>query len=303
MEFNYELDIEKISKRIIITAHPICKVLPFQIMECGLFHASRKYYTTGNNMDNYLLMYTVSGAGKLVYKNSVMQLTPHTAALIELKTPFHYETQENNWVFKFAQFNGTAAKIYYDLITKDDRYSIPILSSRAIDTAFNTILSLPAVADITGSISASHSISAILTSMLENIQLNLNEHLDERHIESIQKVLNYIAENYDKDLTLEQISIMTNTSKYYFLKLFKKHTGLTPYNYLINYRINQAQRLLKTTDMTISLIAEKVGFSSAHIFIKHFKNIINMTPLQYRKMEQNQISRFVPAELKKTDNP
>jgi AraC-like DNA-binding protein len=89
--------------------------------------------------------------------------------------------------------------------------------------------------------------------------------------------------NYYKKIKLNDLAQITGMSKYHLSRLFKKHTGYSPHEYLINYRLSQAKDLLKTTDLPIYLIANKLGFSSSSHFVKLFKKETNTTPLNFRK--------------------
>ena len=72
-------------------------------------------------------------------------------------------------------------------------------------------------------------------------------------------------------------------SKSYFLRLFRRSMGTTPYNYLVNFRITQAKELLVLTDHSVSEIAQKVGFGDASNFSTRFAKATGQSPLQYRK--------------------
>ena len=72
-------------------------------------------------------------------------------------------------------------------------------------------------------------------------------------------------------------------SKSYFLRLFRRYMGTTPYNYLVNFRITQAKELLVLTDHSVSEIAQEVGFGDASNFSTRFAKATGQSPLQYRK--------------------
>ncbi len=96
-------------------------------------------------------------------------------------------------------------------------------------------------------------------------------------------LLCYIAEHYNEKVTLDNLCEIIHVSKFHFLKLFKTHTGFTPYEYLINYRINKAKQLLKNTDISVNDVCVCVGFNDESSFIKQFKKATGYTPLNYRR--------------------
>ena len=78
-----------------------------------------------------------------------------------------------------------------------------------------------------------------------------------------------------------------NMSQYHFCRFFKKMSGCTPFEYLINHRIDEAEKLLNDTDKAITTIAYEVGFDTVSYFIKTFKKIKKHTPSQFREAYVN----------------
>lgn len=104
--------------------------------------------------------------------------------------------------------------------------------------------------------------------ILQSAKSDNNESLK---LSPIFSALKYINENFEQDLSLAYISNFTHLSQEYFCRLFKKTTGTTFVQYLNNIRVNNAHRLLTTTDKSLSKIAEECGFSS----VAHMTRIFN----------------------------
>jgi AraC family transcriptional regulator len=98
----------------------------------------------------------------------------------------------------------------------------------------------------------------------------------------LQSVIDYINTHLDQDISLVQLASLVRLSPNYFLQLFKQSTGVTPYQYVLNCRINTAKRLLAQQDLSIAQIAQQVGFYDQSRFTKLFRKRIKMTPKQYR---------------------
>ena len=92
-----------------------------------------------------------------------------------------------------------------------------------------------------------------------------------------------IRKHYQQELCLADLLAEAHMSKSYFLRLFRRYMGTTPYNYLVNFRITQAKELLVLTDHSVSEIAQKVGFGDASNFSTRFAKATGQSPLQYRK--------------------
>ncbi len=92
----------------------------------------------------------------------------------------------------------------------------------------------------------------------------------------------YIDENFDKELNLEFLAHLRFTSKYHLIRVFKKYYGITPRQYLINKRIEQAKKYLES-GKSVSDTCYRVGFESINSFSNLFRAKTNMPPSVYRK--------------------
>lgn len=107
--------------------------------------------------------------------------------------------------------------------------------------------------------------------------------IDEIRNEQFKKVLLYIKKNYNRKLDLKMLSNVANMSKYHFCRFFKSMIGKTLFEYIVEYRIYIAEKLLLETDEKVLDIAMKVGFENIGYFNRKFKEIKNCTPSEYRK--------------------
>ena len=88
----------------------------------------------------------------------------------------------------------------------------------------------------------------------------------------------------DPDLTNSGIASAMGYHPYYLNRLFKDNTGQTLHQYLLEYRVHQACRMLTETNDDVLSIAESCGFGGSSYFIKRFKETVGVTPLKYRAM-------------------
>lgn len=100
----------------------------------------------------------------------------------------------------------------------------------------------------------------------------------------IRDAKQYIQENYQNSITLEDVSTRVGFNATYFSSLFKKDTGYTFLEYLSEVRMNQAKILLKETNLGVAAICEKVGYSDVKHFTKMFTKHIGLKPNEYRKL-------------------
>lgn len=120
--------------------------------------------------------------------------------------------------------------------------------------------------------------------LLLNADLYYISHkMQDRMNTAIKDCCLYINNNFEKDITLTQLSQMLHLSPNYFLKLFKKEMGITPKEYLLQIRLDYARSLLSETDLNINVLASECGFHDASYFSMFFKKRYGTTPLEYRK--------------------
>jgi AraC family transcriptional regulator len=104
---------------------------------------------------------------------------------------------------------------------------------------------------------------------------------------TLMKVDAFIESHIDQKITLTDMAREVGMSKTNFIRLFKKQTGITPGQHLINYRIQKSKTLLIEKDWNIGNIALEVGFSSQGHFDFYFKRRTGKTPKEFRISHQN----------------
>lgn len=102
--------------------------------------------------------------------------------------------------------------------------------------------------------------------------------------ESAHQMMQYIHQNYATDITLDTLAAFMHLNKSYVSRTFKEMIGTTYSHYLRRYRIERAKELLQTTNETITIIAEKVGYPDIAYFSRIFKKETGMTPNDYKQL-------------------
>jgi AraC family transcriptional regulator len=98
----------------------------------------------------------------------------------------------------------------------------------------------------------------------------------------LRQAIDYIHTHLNRDLALAELASVINISPTYFASLFKQAMGISPHQYVIQQRVEQAKLMLSKTDLAIADIALQVGFSSQSHLTQQFKRITGMTPKQVR---------------------
>ena len=96
-------------------------------------------------------------------------------------------------------------------------------------------------------------------------------------------VKRYIDLHFKESLTLAQLAEETHMNKYYLAHVFKREYGISPINYLISRRITESKYLLTETDLSMSQIAQVLGFSSLSYFSQVFRKVQGISPMEFRQ--------------------
>ena len=102
----------------------------------------------------------------------------------------------------------------------------------------------------------------------------------------VRRAMGFIHTHYAEPLTREQIASYIHFSPDYLTDCFRQEQGVTPMEYLNRYRIYQARKLLENSDLTITQIAQAVGFSESAHFTRTFQREVSMTPRAYRRSKR-----------------
>ncbi len=98
----------------------------------------------------------------------------------------------------------------------------------------------------------------------------------------IRRVTDYIRANLRADLSIGELAAQARLSSFHFARVFRRETGETPHQYVTRLRLEEAARLLRSTDQTVLQIAIAVGYDNASHFSVQFKRDYGVTPLAYR---------------------
>lgn len=284
MSINYSTSVGVGSRLVIKTPGKLNYSLPFCLLEIGQFYANKDYDTLRVQKEGFYLVYTWSGKGILKCDGDEEILDSQYAVLIDGKHTHQLRSASGEpWVHYWIHFCGSSADVFQECILSDGGYGIYIDQSELFEQCFDELFQYAQKHDVQNSVAISMTIHRLLSIMIEDRFSEKNGRKFVLHQGDIRRVVDYIQENYNQQISLDDLIEVVHLSKYYFLKLFKQHTGLSPYEYLIHFRINKAKMLLRSTDRSVGSIAAEVGFLDESNFIKQFKKITGSKPLVYRK--------------------
>ncbi|WP_245975992.1 helix-turn-helix domain-containing protein [Paenibacillus prosopidis] len=110
---------------------------------------------------------------------------------------------------------------------------------------------------------------------------HMEKRSDDRNMESIEAVKEYISKHLSEELSLDTVAAKVYISPKYLSKIFKEEIGINYTDYVTKKRMEKALELMATNNMTVEQIANTVGYGTSAYFIKKFKEINGCTPKTY----------------------
>lgn len=250
-------------------------------LQCGRFVYGPGYSLTRDSFDSYLLMYVEQGSLQLE-ADGFPGSTVSSGQFVFLNCyARHAYSTRVGWTSLWCHFDGVTAGHWYDSVT----------------ARFGNVFTLPNVWPAAGKLAAIYEtfsggsvvreplLSKYLTDILTAIILYTpTDVTDSAQLSAVETVTTYISEHFAERLTINKLAAIAGFSEYHFIRIFKRRTGFTPYEYLINTRMSNARYLLKNSVLPIKEICFSTGFSCESSFCSTFKRIEGITPAQYRNL-------------------
>jgi AraC family transcriptional regulator len=104
---------------------------------------------------------------------------------------------------------------------------------------------------------------------------------------AVERAIGYMWERYSEPLSLAEIAKIAFFSRFYFIRIFRDATGVSPGRFLAAVRIHQAKHLLLNTSMTITEVASAVGYNSLGSFTNYFTDSVGISPNRFRQLARN----------------
>jgi transcriptional regulator GlxA family with amidase domain len=116
----------------------------------------------------------------------------------------------------------------------------------------------------------------------QDLHLQTLQGIDLEHAENIDNVCRNIRENPGRKFLVSQLAAKASMCVDHFIRVFKRHKGMTPGDYIVDCRIEAARGLLQSSTHNISQISELLGYANVYAFSKQFKERTGKAPTHYR---------------------
>ena len=242
-----------------------------------------------------IFQFTLSGKGIIEVNGEKIVLEKGKAFLVSIPSNHQYYLPEDSKQWEFVFITIIGSQISQDIKKLHEKYGQVITLSMhepVMELFFNIYWQATGQKIVDGYQSSSLAYQFVME--LFRMQLNKDDKLEAKYDKQIRQVITYLEDNYQKDLSLEELAKQAQMSKYHFNRTFTSIVGVTPIEQLTKIRLENAMRLLLHTNQNVELIAKLVGYSGANYFCKVFKKYCSITPLQFRE----QYASYTQIEIK-----
>lgn len=252
----------------------------YYILVTGRFFCTHGYRIKREGNTDPLLIYITDGQLHLKYENKKYIARKDEIILIDCYKPHtYYSDSKCNFIF-FHFAGSNSLSITNHLISQNNGPLFKLANKKNIYKAMNDLISKLYYEQPVEDIDLSSVVYNCLCLIPSFNQISSFSSLPTS--DAISNVIHYIRNNIEKKLSLKTLAEQANLSQYYFSHLFKKETGITPIEYVSITKINLAKTMLKTTQRTISEIADSLGYSSSSSFINAFTSRVGISPAKFR---------------------
>ncbi|MBQ7901804.1 MAG: AraC family transcriptional regulator [Clostridia bacterium] len=248
------------------------KTMPFYLTSIG----ATKNQTIVHRplgIEDYQFLYTAEGAGECFINGDCFELKKGSLFFLPSSYPHEYHVISDRWETKYLTFNGSGVKSFFDfepwIANISGKFDFEEYHSKLYEYKQNIALDTK--------------LSVYLYSMLLELRdcLEFASAPSRKQRDIITAALHGFSENPGNSLS--DIANGFGISEEHFCRLFKKHTGYRPFEYMNLIRIQKAKELLSNTDTDIKDIAAQIGFESHSYFSMLFKKHVGVTPTMYRQ--------------------
>lgn len=276
--FNANNTIKERSTIVFTTPSPWAVENLLYIEMYGNFVCDERYKVRRGSFDSYLLILTIAGRGVVETPHGTKKCFRESIALIDCNEEHTYYA-DKNWEFLWIHFNGgNSSELVKNIISHHGNVvymPVTSLTHRFFNLSVFQGAGNTQADEVRNSAYLHFFLADMMSSRTEGCRIDTKR-------EMVNEAIGYIESNYKKKLVIDEIARFARVSTSSLCHEFKKETGMSPYDFILNKRLNKAKELLKTTEASVSEIGEAVGFNSDANFIKTFRVKTGLTPRMFR---------------------
>lgn len=261
------------------TPSELAKELYFYPVWCGLYYCTARYFIRRESYGPLLLVFIRAGKMHFEYRGQAFDAERGDVVLLDCAEPHYYQAYDG-LEFVYLNFDGSNCHAIARHVLEE---AGPLIRGKNNVLIGNLLREMVAFHEQNG-VESMFDCSMRIYRLLQLV--SEREAASEREETAVEQTIRYVRANVGKQITLEELARRANLSTYYFSHVFKRATGFSPIEYVINTRLDQAKVLLLNTSLSVEEIADRVGYQSSGSLINLFVKKMNMSPREFRRCAQ-----------------
>ena len=283
IESNEELALK--NEKCFFSASQDAKKHLFYPVFLSQLNTSEKYSFNIKDEEGFFLIFSVKGTFNLELDDKSYELHHDYLTIANSKNIRCCKNDKNSSELFILQFNGNNTEDILKLINKYSSDIILPVNPKIIKKNVKALMMSVKGKKIITEAQMSNKIYEILCECINYCpKVTEKNFIYENEYETIVSLAEeFIINNLGSPLNVKTIAKHINMSSSHFSKIFKAQTGSSPYEYVLDLRLNKAKEYLIESDKSIEQIAELCGFNSESNFVYFFKKSTGLSPLKYKK--------------------
>lgn len=255
------------------------EISDFILYNCGVEYCDPGWTYGPKRRDYHFIHFVKEGCGTLEIGEHKFHVHKNQCFIVPKGYVSVYTAdQQNPWEYSWVGFLGIQSDRYVEYLLNNGTFVFDISDATSYEKEIRKIINLPH-----NSLASALKVSGITYSIFVSLMDELNPVQIKTHNSVATLAKRYIDLNYSDAIKVRDVANFLGVNVNYLSDAFKKETGKSPKQYLINLRIKKSQNLLATTENSIIVVANSVGFKDSLAFSKMFKAKTNYSPTAYRK--------------------
>ncbi|MCM1258833.1 MAG: AraC family transcriptional regulator [Roseburia sp.] len=263
------------------------KVMEKELVSLSVYNVGFQKCTPGYRWgpgirDHYLIHYVISGQGSYMVNEKSYDLNPGDSFLVYPNTEVSYTADlKNPWEYAWVGFTGSDAPMI--LNATDFSQDSPVISGNIPGESIHRQILHIYDARGNGLEHAVEMTGRLYTMLSLFMQNSSHKKTADTASSYVQKGIEFISANYSYNITVEDIADYVGLSRSHLFRSFQNVLHVSPKEYLTAFRMKQACYLLEHSRLSVTAIANSIGFDNSLYFSKVFRQEKQMSPREYRK--------------------
>ncbi|MGN1100148.1 MAG: helix-turn-helix domain-containing protein [Christensenellales bacterium] len=253
-----------------------------QIDRVGFCSNDGNFRLLNEYLESYAFLYVLKGNFNVRINGKITDIKEGEVYYFRPETAFSFEKTENKPSYMFCSFDGNIPRISFE---EENRF-FKLTMSKQLQAEVKHYVTEEIEDDFCGEMKTLSLIYYTIKEFAkpkETISVARNPKND-----FIDAFIMEVGRNYRNNFKVEDICKKIGISVHYFTGYFTKSVKISPRQFVINYKINKAKGMLENTDLSVSEIAQYVGYEDPFTFSKIFKKKVGLSPVMYSRQQKKQ---------------